>query len=229
MENKLLAKIPPDELNRLRPYLQQSELHYTQVLSEPDEVISDVYFITSGVVSMVNEPESGDIVEFATVGNEGMVGFPVILGSRTMPSRVLVQVAGSGLRMKASELLELLKQTPVLRALSMRYVMAVLNHIAQSTSCNRLHQVQERCARWLLHTHDRVNGDSFMLTHEFLSQMLGVHRPTVSISARMLQQAGFIRYTRGHVEIIDREGLETASCPCYRLIADQYDRLLEQD
>jgi CRP-like cAMP-binding protein len=111
----------------------------------------------------------------------------------------------------------------------MRYVMAVLNQIAQGTSCNRLHQVQERCARWLLHTHDRVEGDSFSLTHEFMSQMLGVHRPTVTIAARMLQQAGLIRYTRGKIEVIDRPGLEAASCNCYRLIADQYERLLDQD
>jgi CRP-like cAMP-binding protein len=229
MENKLLAKIPSKELERLLPHLHEVELPYMKVLSEINEKIDDAYFVTDGVVSMVNEPDNGEIVEFATVGNEGMAGFPILMGTPSMPSRVLVQVAGSGLHIRASDLLECLGDMPVLSRLLMRYVMAVLNQIAQSTSCNRLHQVQERCARWLLHTHDRVHGNSFTLTHEFLSQMLGVHRPTVTIAARMLQQAGLIRYTRGKVEVIDRSGLEQASCNCYRLIVDQYARLLEGD
>jgi CRP-like cAMP-binding protein len=229
MENKLLAKIPAEELHRLQPHLKEVELPHMLVLSEPDQRIEHVYFPTIGVVSMVNEPDDGNIVEFATIGNEGMAGFPILLGSFTMPSRVIVQVPGSALRMRASELIEVLNQAPALQALLMRYVMALLNQIAQSTSCNRLHEVQERCARWLLHTHDRVNGDGFSLTHEFLGQMLGVHRPTVSIAARMLQQAGLIRYNRGHIEVIDREGLEAAACSCYRLITEQYVRLLEQD
>jgi CRP-like cAMP-binding protein len=200
-----------------------------KVLTEVNEEIENAYFVTNGVVSMVNEPDNGDIVEFATIGNEGMVGFPIVLGTPSIPSRVIVQVAGSGLHIATSDLLACLRETPTLHRLLMRYVMAVLNQIAQSTSCNRLHQVQERCARWLLHTHDRVESDGFMLTHEFLSQMLGVHRPTVTIAARMLQQAGLIRYSRGKVEVIDRPGLEAASCNCYRLIVDQYERLLEKD
>jgi CRP-like cAMP-binding protein len=158
-----------------------------------------------------------------------MVGFPVLLGSSTMPSRAIVQVAGSALRMSAADLIEALRVAPNLHRLLMRHIMAVLNQIAQSTSCNRLHEVQERCARWLLHTHDRVNGDSFVLTHEFLSQMLGVHRPTVSVAAGMLQKAGLIRYSRGRIEIIDRKGLEAAACNCYRVIADQYVKLLDED
>jgi CRP-like cAMP-binding protein len=229
MENKLLAKIPAKELDRLRPLLQAVELPYMKVLSEPDEPIRDVYFPTRGVVSMVNEPDDGEIVEFATVGNEGMVGFPILLDSSTMPSRVIVQVAGSAYRMPASELLAALEWLPDFHRLLMRYVMAVLNQIAQSTSCNRLHEVQERCARWLLHTHDRVAGDKFILTQEFLGQMLGVHRPTVTVAARMLQKAGLISYSRGQIEVIDRDGLEAAACNCYRLIANQYARLLEED
>jgi CRP-like cAMP-binding protein len=229
MQNKLLAKIPRKELEPLLPHLHEVELPFAKVLSEIDENIQHAYFITTGVVSMVNEPDDGDIVEFATIGNEGMAGFPIVMGTPSIPSRVLVQVAGAGLRISASDLLACLRETPTLHRLLMRYVMAVLNQIAQGTSCNRLHQVQERCARWLLHTHDRVEGDSFSLTHEFMSQMLGVHRPTVTIAARMLQQAGLIRYTRGKIEVIDRPGLEAASCNCYRLIADQYERLLDQD
>ncbi|MGX1167043.1 CRP-like cAMP-binding protein [Bradyrhizobium sp. USDA 372] len=227
MDNRLLANLPDRELELVQPHLQAVELRYTQVLAEPDEPITHMYFPTRGVLSMVNEPEDGDIIEFATVGNEGMVGVPLLLGASTMPSRVFVQVEGAGFRAAASGMLEVLKQTPTFNARLMRYVMALLNQIAQGTSCNRLHEVQERCARWLLHTHDRVNGESFTLTQEFLGQMLGVHRPTVTIAARMLQQAGLIRYSRGHIEVIDRPGLEAAACPCYRLIIDQYARLLE--
>ncbi|MGY3449274.1 Crp/Fnr family transcriptional regulator [Bradyrhizobium sp. USDA 4353] len=229
MENRLLARVPAEEFAFLRPHLQKTHLNYMQVLSEPDEPITQIYFPINGVLSMVNEPDDGDIVEFATVGNEGMAGVPILLGSPTMPSRVLVQVPGSGLRMGAAELLTELKRMPVFHVRLMRYVMALLNQVAQSASCNRLHPVQERCARWLLQTHDRVEGESFMLTQEFLSQMLGVHRPTVTIAARMLQQAGLIRYHRGQVEVLDRDGLQAAACPCYRLIDDQYRRLLEQD
>ncbi|SRR5579871_424156 len=229
MKNKLLAKIPGKELNRLLPHLLELELPFMKVLSDMDEEIEHAYFVTSGVVSMVNEPDNGDIVEFATIGNEGVAGFPILLGTSSMPSRVIVQVAGSGLRIGKLDLLEALRETPVLHRLLMRHVMAVMNQIAQSTSCNRLHQVQERCARWLLHTHDRVEGNSFTLTHEFLGQMLGVHRPTVTVAARMLQEAGLIRYTRGKIEVIDRPGLEAAACNCYRLIVDQYARLLDED
>jgi len=113
-----------------------------------------------------------------------------------------------------------------LRPLLLRYTMALLNQVAQVTSCNRLHEVQERCARWLLQTHDRVDSDSFPLTHEFLAQMLGVHRPTVTVAAGMLHKAGLIAYTRGSITIIDRKGLEAASCSCYRVIAAEYERLL---
>ncbi|MGX4802419.1 Crp/Fnr family transcriptional regulator [Bradyrhizobium guangdongense] len=225
MDNKLLARLPPAELKLIQPHLQPVELRYGQVLAEPDEPIRDMHFPTQGVLSMVNEPEDGDVIEFATVGNEGMAGVPLLLGASTMPSRVFVQVGGSGFRGEASRLLDVLKETPTFHARLMRYVLALFNQVAQGASCNRLHDVQERCARWLLHTHDRVNGESFTLTQEFLSQMLGVHRPTVTIAARMLQQAGLIRYSRGHIEVIDRPGLEAASCPCYRLISDQYARL----
>jgi CRP-like cAMP-binding protein len=228
MDNKLLAKLPERELDLIKPHLQSVDLRYMQVLAEADEPITHMYFPTRGVLSMVNEPEDGDIVEFATIGNEGMSGVPLLLGTSTMPSRVFVQVEGAGFRADAKRMLDVLKETPIFHARLMRYIMALLNQVAQGASCNRLHEVQERCARWLLHTHDRVNGESFVLTQEFLSQMLGVHRPTVTIAARMLQQAGLIRYSRGQIEVIDRPGLEAAACPCYRLIIDQYARLLDE-
>jgi CRP-like cAMP-binding protein len=165
MDNKLLAKVPADELKRLQPHLHEVRLEYMQVLSEPDESITQVYFPTRGVLSMVNEPDSGDIVEFATIGNEGIVGVPVLLGSDSMPSRVMVQVAGSGFQIESRRFSEILKQTPAFNARLMRYVMALLNQVAQATSCNRLHEVQERCARWLLHTGRFGSGGMLLLSH----------------------------------------------------------------
>lgn len=224
--NKLLAKLPRQELEVISPDLEPVQLPFKHVMHAPFEPIQYVFFITRGVASLVNEPETGEIVEFATVGPEGMVGFPLFLGTRSVPSRAIMQIPGEALRMKASDFERALERTPTLHNLLLRYTMALLNQVAQATSCNRLHEVQERCARWLLQTHDRVDGDSFALTHEFLAQMLGVHRPTVSVAAAMLQKAGLVDYIRGHITIVDRKGLEAASCTCYRIIKDEYDRLL---
>jgi CRP-like cAMP-binding protein len=225
--NKLLAKLPRQELEAIAPDLEPVQLPLRYVMHAPFEPIEHVFFITHGVASMVTEPETGDIVEFATVGPEGMVGFPVLLGTKSIPGRALMQIPGAALRMKVSDFERALGRTPTLHNLLLRYMMALFNQIALGVSCNRLHEVQERCARWLLQTHDRVEGDSFPLTHEFLAQMLGVHRPTVSVAASMLQKAGLIDYTRGQITIVDRKGLEAASCSCYYIVKEEYDRLLD--
>jgi CRP-like cAMP-binding protein len=229
IRNRLLLGLPREELEVISPDLEPVELRLRQVLHEPFERIAFVYFVQDGVASMVNEPENGDVVEFATVGPEGMVGFPVLLDTHSVPSRCFIQIPGHGLRMKTADFERALPRTPRLHRMLLRYTMALLNQASQSTSCNRLHEVQERCARWLLQTHDRVEGDTFPLTQEFLAQMLGVHRPTVSVAAAMLQNAGLIRYVRGQITIVNREGLEAASCRCYRFIRDEYDRLLKAD
>jgi CRP-like cAMP-binding protein len=226
MRNRLLAMLPRPELEKISPDLEPVELALKQVLHEPGEKIAQVYFVTRGVVSMVNEPDNGDIAEFATIGPEGIAGFPILLGASSMPSKAIVQIPGDALRISTADFRRALDRLPTLQPLLLRYTMALLNQVAQVTSCNRLHEVQERCARWLLQTHDRANSDSFPLTHEFLAQMLGVHRPTVSVAAGMLQKAGLIDYTRGSITIIDRKSLEAASCNCYRVIAAEYERLL---
>jgi CRP-like cAMP-binding protein len=218
--------LPRNELEAISPDLEPMQLTLNYVMHAPFEPITHVYFITRGVASMVNEPDSGEIVEFATIGSEGMVGFPVFLATLSVPSRAMMQIPGDALRMKTSDFHRAIGRTPKLHNLLLRYTMALLNQVAQSTSCNRLHEVQERCARWLLQTHDQVDGDSFPLTHEFLAQMLGVHRPTVSVAAAMLQKAGLIDYTRGRITVVDRKGLEVAACSCYGIIKQEYDRLL---
>jgi CRP-like cAMP-binding protein len=225
-KNQLLAQLPREELEVISPDLEPVQLQFRQTLHEAFEPIKHIIFIERGVASMVNEAPNGDIVEFATVGREGIVGFPVLLGSHSVPSRAFMQIPGDGLRITTADFEHALPHVPRLHKLLLRSTMALLNQIAQSTSCNRLHEVQERCARWLLQTHDRVDGETFPLTQEFLSQMLGVHRPTVSVAAAMLQKAGLIEYARGQITVVNRSGLEAASCSCYRTIKDEYDRLL---
>ena len=224
--NRLLDALPRKVFQALQKSLEPVELKLKHVLHERDQPVEDVYFPTSGVISMVNEPNPGEIVEIATIGREGMAGLPVILEAGSMTARTLVQVPGEGFRMKAAPLRKLLDTSRPTRELMLRYTMALFTQTAQSTSCNRLHEVQQRCARWLLQTHDRADSETFPLTQEFLAQMLGVHRPSVSIAAGMLQRRGLIKYSRGIVTVSDRKGLEQASCSCYGFIAQEYERLI---
>jgi CRP-like cAMP-binding protein len=226
MRNRLLATLSTEDLNALDGALEPVRLPFGQQLCEPNQEITQVYFMTTGVGSMLNEPNPGEIIEVATIGNEGMVGLPLLLGTDRTPSRIFMQVPGEGFRMTAEAFRRSIDNHPAFRAALMRYTMALLTQISQNASCNRLHEVQERCARWLLQTHDRVEGDEFPLTQDFLAQMLGVHRPTVSVAAGMLQNAGLISYRRGIITIINRAALEEASCSCYGFITREYDRLL---
>jgi CRP-like cAMP-binding protein len=169
----------------------------------------------------------GRAVEFATVGNEGFVGVAPLLGVESMPTRCLSQIPGAASRMEAGAFRAAQDANPAFRALLLRYTLALLNQIAQTAACNRAHPIEERCARWLLMTHDRVNGDKhFPLTQEFLAQMLGVRRASVSVAQAILHRAGLIRYTRGTISVLDRAGLEAASCPCYGVIRAEHERLL---
>jgi CRP-like cAMP-binding protein len=226
--NRLLSRLPAKELHAVRGHLQEVELTFRQVVYEQDGLIDHAYFPYSGVLSLVREPEDEDgmAVEFATVGNEGMVGLPLLLEGDTMPSMCFCQIPGQGARIAAEPFRQLLTNCPSLRKLLLRYTQAIFNQVAQAAACNRMHPIEERCARWLLMTHDRVGADHFALTHDFLAQMLGVRRPSVSIAANMLQKAGLIRYSRGLVVITDRPGLEAAACNCYRVIRAELDRVL---
>lgn len=225
--NSILGLLPRREARALEQQLEPQALVQQKVLHEPHEPIGLVYFVIRGVVSLVKNLDTGETVEVATVGPEGMIGTTLALGSESADSRAIVQVPGEALCMRASAFKRVLKRSSNLQEIIMRYTVALLNQVAQSAACNRVHSVDERCARWLLMTHDRVKNDTFPLTQEFLAQMLGVHRPTVSVAAAMLQKAGYIRYVRGTITIADRKGLEKASCGCYRAISKEYDRLLK--
>lgn len=224
--NRVLSALPEQELEGLLPELEPIEFELKDSFYEVDRPIEHVFFVLTGVASLVSVMDDGAIVEVATVGNEGMVGLPVFLGADKSPLRAFMQVPGDVLRLTSKRFKEEIVNGRGLTKTLHRYTQALFNQIARSAACNRVHSIEERCARWLLMTHDRVGADEFPLTHEFLSQMLGVRRASVSVAAGALQRDGLIRYNRGRILVTDREGLERASCECYSIIEREYDRLL---
>jgi CRP-like cAMP-binding protein len=224
-DNTLLASLSPDDFAQICMELEHVQLQVHEVLYEPGQEIKYVYFPTSGCVSMVNVTETGT-VEVGTVGFEGMVGMPLLLHGTSAPTRALVQVEGEGYRIASPAFLRIIAMSDSTYRVLLRFALAFFNQVAQSVACNRLHSLEERCARWLLITHDRVDGDEFKLTQEFLSFMLGVHRPAVTLAAGVLQKAGYIHYSRGKIVVTDRAGLEGASCICYQATRNDYAELI---
>ena len=226
VKNRLLASLPPEEYEQLQPYLEPVFLDLKRELYQPNVPIEFVYFPLEGVFSLLSLSSQGDLIEVGTVGNEGMVGLPVFLGVRQIPGIAMCQVPGNALRMRAEDLQTQVSRDSSLYDLLHRYTQALFNFISQSALCNRLHSIEQRCCRWLLLTRDRVEADEFPLTHEFLSQMLGVRRAGVSEVAARLQNAGFITYRYRKIAILDRAGLEATSCECYELIKGEFERLI---
>jgi CRP-like cAMP-binding protein len=227
-DNTLLATLSPDEFAQICMELEHVRLEVHEVLYDPGEEIDFVYFPTTGCVSMLQVTETGT-VEVGTIGFEGMVGMPLLFHGTSAPTRALVKIEGEGYRIATASFLRLITMSePMYRSL-LRFALAFFNQVAQSVACNRLHSLEERCARWLLVTHDRVDGDEFRLTQEFLSYMLGVHRPAVTLAAGALQKAGYIHYSRGKIVVSDRSGLEGASCACYQATHDDYATLIGAD
>jgi CRP-like cAMP-binding protein len=223
--NRILSSLPPDEYKRILPDLKPVPLKFRVSLHEPGDRMPYVYFPSTGVISMITVLGNGDGVEIATVGNEGMTDISVFLGLEESDARLLVQVPGDGMRMASRRFRRHVLENPTFRANLGYYAISLFTLVAQSAACNRLHPIAERCARWLLMSHDRVDALVFPMTHEFLSEMLGVRRPSVSVAAEALQKAGLITYHRGKVTVLDRAGLEAASCECYGLIRERFDRL----
>lgn len=223
--NRLLSSLPAEDYARIWPDLKRIQLTFRVSLHEPGDRMPYVYFPNTGVISMLTVMESGTAIEIATIGNEGIADLFVFLGLEESDSRLLIQVPGTAMRMESERFREHVAQMPSLRSLVGNYAVALFALVAQSAACNRMHPMAQRCARWLLMTHDRVDADSFPMTHDFLSEMLGVRRPSVSVAAKSLQDEGLLRYHRGKVTVIDRAGLEAASCECYRLIRERFDHL----
>lgn len=226
--NRLLAALPPEEYQRLSPYLESVPLDLGQVLYRPGEPIEYVYFPHHSVVSLVMVLEDGSTAEVGLVSGNGMVGVPVVLGSHVSLNLAIVQIADGATRMPADRLRTELQQRGSFQSLLLRYVQALLTQVSQTAACNRLHRLEARLARWLLLVQDAVKAEELQLTQEFIAQMLGVRRTGVTEAAGALQQAGLIHYNRGKITILDRKGLEALSCECYRVIEDEYDRLLRQ-
>ena len=226
-ENRLLRSLPADQYAEILPYLEPVELNSRQVLWQPDTTIHSLYFPRTCVVSLLTPLADELPVEAATVGREGMAGTPVVLGVRVTHVQAIAQVPGRAVRMDAERFSTHLRQKDgVLFPLLLRYAQALQEQTAQSVACNRRHAIEERCARWLLMTADRVGADQFPLTQEFLAFMLGVRRASVTVAAAMLQQAGLIQYHRGKITVLDRGRLEAASCECYSVVRARYEKLL---
>lgn len=226
-ENLLLRALPPETARRLAEHLVTIDTPSRTELYEPGDTVNRVYFPLDSVISMT-APVSGAWGEVATVGQEGMVGLPTLFGTDMANMRFFVQIGGRIAVAPAHTFIELLKSDDALRVIMLRYAHAMFTQIGQSVVCNQRHSLRQRCARWLLMTHDRVPGDQFHLTHEYLAVMLGVRRAGVTVAAGNLQKAGLIRYRRGEIVIVNRPGLEAVSCECYRLVANVYDRLVGQ-
>lgn len=226
--NHLLARLLPEERAKILRDAQLVPLAFKEMLFEQDRPVTQVYFVESGVASVVTAlQEASDIVETGTIGREGFVGLPVFLHAPIATARCFMQVVGSGYRMEAAAFTAALAEIPRLSLLLMAFTNAFMTMIAQTAACNRMHVVESRLARWLLITHDRVDSDEFPLTQEFLAQMLGVRRPAVSIAGATLQKAGMIRYTRGKIAVLDREALQDASCECYAHVKKVYDHAFD--
>lgn len=231
--NRLLAGLPPEVLVPIQPRLTRVSLVSGQVLHERGEAVQHVYFLERGLASVVTPTEADGAegmrggVEIGLMGADGLVGWWVLLDPEAIaPQRTLVQIPGQAWRMTVADLRQAAEREPALRHLLLRYAQAITIQVGQTAACNASHALPERLARWLLMSHDRVDGDELPLTQEFLGLMLGVRRSGVTVAAGTLQQAGLIRYSRGRITVLDRAGLESTSCECYRLVRDHFDRLL---
>jgi CRP-like cAMP-binding protein len=228
-DNRLLAALPRKELQRLQTYLDSFPITAKQVLYQPEESIRYVYFVGGNMlVSHLVVMENGTSVEIGMMGSEGMVGLPVLYGEGISPFRTMVQSGGNIYRMKTEELHELLDESAILRQTLDRFMGAFWSQIAQAGACNRLHSLEQRLCRWLLMALDRVGGNQLLFTHEFLANILGVRRASVTEAAVALQDKGLIDYRWGKIWVRNRRGLESACCECYRIITARYQRLLRE-
>jgi CRP-like cAMP-binding protein len=217
-ENRMLASLPREEYERILPKLEEVRLPQGKILYNAGDEIHYAYFLRGGMASLLSTTEDGRIIEVAMIGNEGVVGVPIVLRISKSPYLVMMQLPANALRIKEAALVEAFDESRRLQGLILRYTHTILTQITQSAACNRFHRVRERLCRWLLISRDRVHTNTIPLTQEFLSHMLGVPRTNVTMVARGLQEEGMIRYSRGKIEITDRAALEAASCECYRIV-----------
>jgi CRP-like cAMP-binding protein len=229
LKNQLLAALPKTELHRWLPHLEFVEMGLGEVLYESGSTLTHVYFPITAIVSLLYVMESGASAEIAVVGNEGILGISLFMGGGSTPSRGVVQSAGHGFRLSSQQMqVEFDRAGPVLHLL-LRYTQALITQMSQTAVCNRHHSLDQQLCRWLLLSLDRLQGNELNMTQELIANMLGVRREGVTEGALKLQQAGLIRYARGHITVLNRKGLEKRSCECYAVVKKEYDRLLPPD
>jgi CRP-like cAMP-binding protein len=224
--NRLLAGLPREEYGRLQPHMERVPLPKGKVIYGAGDTVRHAYFPTRGMVSLLSSTSDGSTVEVAMVGSEGMTGLPAVLRVETSPYQVMVQIRGDAVRVSARAVRRAFDQSPVLRDLLLRYAHAVLMQVSQSAVCNRFHTTEQRLARWLMVTRDRTGSDSFELTQEFLSHMLGAPRTSVTAVAAAFQRSGLIRYSRGRITVTDLARLEITSCECYGVVKHGIDSFI---
>lgn len=225
-KNQLLAALPPDELAKWLPDLEEVELPLGLVVYESGVTVRHVYFPIDSIVSLLYVMEDGASAEIAVVGNEGIVGIALFMGGGSMPNRAVVQSAGRGLRLSGKIMSEAFNRSGPVLHLMLRYTQALITQMAQTAVCNRHHSLDQQLCRWLLLSMDRLRGNELVMTQELIANMLGVRREGVTEAALSLQRAGLIRYARGHITVLDRPGLELRTCECYAVVRKEYDRLL---
>jgi CRP-like cAMP-binding protein len=225
-DNRLLGALPESELQILLPDLEPVDLPLAQAMYEAGDTMTHAYFPTTAIVSLLHVMESGESAEIGVVGNEGVVGISLFMGGGSTPSRAVVQSAGRGFRLRSRIVKEQFDRLGPLMHLLLRYTQALMTQMAQTAACNRHHSLDQQLCRWLLLSLDRLPGHSLFMTQVLIANMLGVRREGVTAAALTLQRAGLIRYARGHIDVLDRRGLEGRTCECYRVVKSEYDRLL---
>ncbi|MDF1485584.1 Crp/Fnr family transcriptional regulator [Ramlibacter sp. H39-3-26] len=225
-QNRLLAALPDAQWLRWQPHLEPVAMPLGQALYESGSRLSHVYFPTTSIVSLLHVLEDGSSAEIAVVGFEGLVGISLFMGGESTPSRAVVQSAGQGFRLRADLLMQDFNRADAVLHLLLRYTQALITQMAQTAVCNRHHSTDQQLCRWLLLSLDRLHSSELAMTQELIANMLGVRREGVTEAAGRLQEAGLIRYRRGHITVLDRLGLERRSCECYAVVKKEYDRLL---
>src|SRR5919112_1436619 len=225
-QNRLLAALPDAEYGRILPHLGHVSFKLGEVVYESGGQMDHIYFPTTAIISLLYMMENGSSAEMGMAGNEGVVGVALFMGGNTMPNRAVVQSAGRAVRMKAQVLRDEFARGGAFQRLLLRYTQALLTQMSQTAVCNRLHAIEQQLCRWLLLSHDRLDTDELVMTQELIANMLGVRREGVTHAAGRLQEQGLISYVRGRIRILDRRGLEATVCECYRVVKDEYDRLL---
>jgi CRP-like cAMP-binding protein len=225
-KNRLLAALPREEYERILPHLGHVTFKLGEVVYESGGRMDHIYFPTTAIISLLYLMENGASAEMGMAGKEGLVGVALFMGGNTMPNRAVVQSAGVAVRMKAQVLRDEFARGGAFQRLLLRYTQALLTQMSQTAVCNRLHAIEQQLCRWLLLSHDRLASDELVMTQELIANMLGVRREGVTAAAGRLQEQGLISYVRGRIQILDRRGLEASACECYKVVKDEYDRLL---